>query len=79
MTHAVRELGSGEQGLRGDAPPRDARAACLVPLDDGGGEPELRAADGADIAGRTTTDEDHVEGSHCLEGIERAVTGSVSR
>src|SRR5690606_37027007 len=56
--------GGLEQRLGGNAAPEHAGAAERLTLDDGGGEAELGAADGANVAGGAAADEDHVEGSH---------------
>ena len=59
--HLVIELGGAEQSLGGDAAPVEADAAEMLALDDRRLEPELRGADGRDIASRPRADHGKIE------------------
>src|SRR5207302_10258406 len=53
-----RDVGGVEQGLGGAAPDVDAHAAELVLLDHGRAHAELSRADGGDVAGRPSPEDD---------------------
>ena len=59
--HLVIELGGAEQSLGGDAAPIEADAAEMLALDDHRLEPELRGADGRDIASGPGADHGKIE------------------
>ena len=61
VSDQVGDVGAVQQRLGGDAADVDAHPAELVPLDHGGGEPQLGRADGADVPGRPAAHDDHVE------------------
>jgi len=60
--HQVPDLGRAKQRLGRDAAPVKADAAEIFALHQGCFEPELRAADGADISARPAANDDDVEG-----------------
>src|SRR5690606_39284230 len=59
--HEVKDLGRAQERLGRDAAPVQADAAQMLALDTGHLQPQLRAADGTDIAARAGTDHHHVE------------------
>src|SRR5262249_32537385 len=61
LAELLDQLGVGEQGLAGDAPPVQAPAPELGPLDAGDVHAQLRGTDGADIPGGAAADDDEVE------------------
>ncbi len=64
MCYSIGEVGGLEQRFGWDAPPEDAGASEAVAFHDRGGETELGAPDGADVAGGAPADEDDVKRSH---------------
>src|SRR5262245_27859090 len=62
MLQVMVDLGRAQQRLGGDAAPVQADAAEIIALDDRSRKPELRRADRGDVAARTRTDDDDVEG-----------------
>ena len=62
VQHGVIDVGGAEQRLGRDAAPVRADAAEIGFFHDRGLQPELRGADGGDIAARPRADDDHVVG-----------------
>ncbi len=73
MRQDAGQPGAVQQGLGGDATDVDADAAELLLLNHGGGESQLRGANGARIAGGAAAKDDHVELSHSILSRESSV------
>ena len=74
------ELGNqeraGQERLGGDAAHVQTHPAQLLVLHAGGAQPELRSADGGNVASRAAADDDHVE---ILSGVDHLITSDVVR
>ena len=69
VLHVVEDLGRAQQRLRGNTTPVEADPAEQLALDDRRIQPELRGADGGDIAAGAAADDHDVGGSVRSHGL----------